>query len=34
MNVQLTEHPADWQDPGKADWSLLGNMLKYMGAPR
>jgi len=27
-------YPADWQDPSEADWSMLGNMLKYVGPPR
>jgi len=27
-------YPSDWQDANEADWSLLGNMLKYMGPAR
>ena len=27
-------YPVDWQDPSEADWSMLGDMLKYMGPPR
>ena len=27
-------YPVDWQDASEVDWSLLGNMLKYMGPAR